>query len=548
MIPDFSSQRLDPWAHQLLAEVGLWPRLYGLFSTALFSATLHLGYNMYMDKVSNIFSKVNVFFQWLILPREIIAGLEFKDTALRIAQMENGVFKKEGFLLEPGIIEDGIVKDKARLIVHLKALRAQFAPEKKEKIPVIAIIPSALIYTQVFSLPTLGEESKIEAIKLNLQSLSPIDFNQVYSDWEQLDAKDRKEEFLSAFARKDIVNAYVEAMQESGFTPVAIEFPALAISRAMKESAVGVDFKKPQIVVNITSDGIDFMVFKNGNVYFEYFTSWKLVQVGAGAREISFDDFKETILRELKKVGTFYTSHWGGSLQDLILLTQAFETETTQFIESQLHYTVTKLVLRGYEDTPLSWVAVIGAALRGTVRRANDIFISLVAVGTEDGYLYTQIIFLVRFWRNVLLTTACFFIIMFVIVDSFLARTYVNIVDRVQSTTWLPSGTEVDQLQKNAKLFNSLVDKTAFARQNSSVWSPFFNKINEGAQKITFTHIGLDIAQRGGFLIGKAPGETEVSDFKSKLIQAGIQNINLPLSKTEQNSDGTITFSLTFSI
>ncbi|MBU6141753.1 pilus assembly protein PilM [Patescibacteria group bacterium] len=500
-----------------------------------------------MNSFKKLLEQVNGFFQWMMLPKEPLVGLEFSDSSLRIGQIVKKSLKKEGFLLEPGIIQEGVVKDKGRLVAQLKTLKAQFAPERKEKLSVIAIIPPPRVYAQVFTLPKLNEAKEAEAIKLNLQSLTPTEYAQVYADWERLHEKDGNVEYLGAFARREVVDLYVDALQEAGFTTVAVEFPALALARAIRMFGVGVDAEQPYIVMNITNDGIDFMIYRYGNMYFDYFTPWHLMPSGDTAREISFDDFKATIYRELKKVSTFYANHWGGGLLNVALIAPAFQQETAQFIEDQFHYKVTQLSFRGYEAVPLSWAALIGAAYRATVNRASDIFISLMAIGTEDGYFYAQVMFLITFWRNVLLTAAMFFILMFVVVDSFLARTYVDIVQQVQGTTQLPTGVEVTQLAAQAKMFNALVTKTQYARQNSNVWSPFLEKINSVAQGVSFVRLQLDTTTRTGFIIAKAATQTDAIDFKNNLTKAGLQDIALPLAKIQQNIDGTISFTITFS-
>ena len=127
--------------------------------------------------MNSILEKLKSVFHRLIFPHEAIAGLEIKDAALRVAEISSGgVLKKEGLLLEPGIIEDGIIRDRTRLVSQLKDLKKQFAPGLKNSIPVIAIVPSSIVYAKVFSLPLLSEESRAEAIQLNLQGISPGDF------------------------------------------------------------------------------------------------------------------------------------------------------------------------------------------------------------------------------------------------------------------------------------------------------------------------------------------------------------------------------------
>ncbi len=500
--------------------------------------------NEQLEKLKNSFSR-------LIFPHEPIPGLEIKDAALRIAVIKDGKLRKEGILLEPGIIEDGAIKDKSRLIGQLKDLRNQFSPGEKNKVPVIAIVPSSIVYAKVFSLPPLSEQGKLEAIQLNLQSISPIDFKSAYSDWEALGGEEKggTTEILGAFARKESIDAYAEVLEASGFTPVAIEFPALAIARSIRQFGIGVDLSKPQVVVNVSSDGIDFMVLKNGNIYFDYFTPWKLVrQEDRASREIPFEDFKDTIVREIKKVSTFYASHWGGSLNNLILITQALEKEISEFVGKQFNYKVANLAIREFSDAPMSWIGVIGSAFRGTIPRSRDILISLEALGTEKGYLYTQIKFFIRLWRNVLITTAAFFLIVFIGADSFLAQKLNAVSQQLQQVSAMPGGSEVANLQQQAVTFNNFVEMASYAKERSKGWSAFLSRIGILAKDVKIMRVSINPEQKTAFVIGKASGEAVAIDFKNKLIAEGLQNVNLPLSRIEAASDGGVVFSVTFTL
>lgn len=488
-------------------------------------------------------------FQSLIRPRHPIVALEIKDVALRIASLDNGIFKKEGIQLEPGIIEDGEVKDKDKLIERLKQVKKQFFFQEKVKISVIAIIPSAIVYTKVFSLPALAGPQKEEAVSLNLQSISPIDFNSAYSDSELLSEStaENKLEFLGAFASKKIIDTYTEVLEKSGFAVVAIEFPALAIARALQQYASGIDFSKPYVAVNVSSDGIDFMVLKNGKLYFDYFSPWKLARGDGAVREIPFEDFKQTIISEIKKISTFYGGHWGGSLNNLVLITQALDKEIAKFIEEQFHFNVAVPELREFRDLPFSWLGIIGSAYRGILPRAKDALISLAPQGTEEGYLHAQTMFFIKIWRNALIAVFGFLLLLFIGVDSFLAITGADIKNQIQQLAAQPGGPEIVKLQEKAENFNNLIAKTSIAKEQSKPLSPIFAKLNELADGIIFTKLSVNVEQKNVFLTGNAQSQSAVIDFKNRLAKEGYANINLPLSKLETNPEGKAIFTINFS-
>ena len=118
------------------------------------------------------------------------------------------------------------------------------------------------------------------------------------------------------------------------------------------------------MVVNIASDGIDFMVIRGGDLHFDYFVPWKLIQEeGKIERAILFEDFKDTVVREVKKVSNFYGSHWGGKIENLILISQALNAEISDLIQKNFQFKVIDLRFDKYADLQASWFAVLGSAL-----------------------------------------------------------------------------------------------------------------------------------------------------------------------------------------
>ncbi|MDO8429959.1 MAG: hypothetical protein Q7S73_01160 [bacterium] len=496
-------------------------------------------------------NRAGAFFQKLLQPKEEIAGLEIKDVAIRILRLEGNQIRKASVTLEPGIIEDGKIKDRIKFVANLKKLRSQFV-STQGKIPVILIVPSVNVYAQIFSTPAFSEEKLSEVAQLNLESISPIDLKSGYADWQKVGfhEKDGKIELLGAFANKSIIDDYDKALKEANFVPVAVEFPALAITRTVESLAAGIDPLKPQVVLNIGSDGINFMVLANGNLYFDYFTSWKLIkEEGNIAREILFEDFKETIIREVRKVANFYSNHWGGKLDNLILITQALNIEIAKLLKDNFSFQVIELKLRDFTDLPPSWFGVLGSALRGKISRSSDNLISLAEVGTEKAYLQSEIAFFIKIWRNIILTSLGFLVFIFLLSDTFLKYNSSQLEQKLKEVLVAPGGQEAAQLQEKAIFFNQLLAKAEIAKNGSPAFSALLSKINELLKKnIVLTRIFIDKGRSSALLSGRSSDEASTIDFKNALIKAGFENVSLPLSNIITNADGTVSFTLTFKI
>ena len=502
----------------------------------------------------------------ILIPQAPAAGLEFKDAAVRLikfssrggpalgwknnlpAQAEN--FDKAAVMLEPGIIDNGKIKDRDKLLSALRKLRDQI--DSKEKIPVIAIIPSVNVYTKSFSTPILDQKSLEEAALLNLKSISPIDFSKGYSDWQEVGFKERdgKIDVLGAFADGAVVDGYADVLRETGFAPVAVEFSALAIARMIKESGTGIDLEKPQEVVNIASDGIDFMVIRGGDLHFDYFVPWKLIQEeGKIERAILFEDFKDTVVREVKKVSNFYGSHWGGKIENLILISQALNAEISDLIQKNFQFKVIDLRFDKYADLQASWFAVLGSALRGLMPRHSDILISLMAVGTEKLSLQSEIIIFAKTWRNIIVTILVFLAVLFISVDSFLAHVSVDLADQSQKVAQVSGGGEIAVLQQQVRLFNQLVEKVSLANQQKSDLTSFLAEFNKALNgKLKLTRISVDANQSNVTVLGEAGDESAAIDFKNDLEAGGFKNVLLPFSNLVAKAGGGVTFSITFNL
>ena len=89
-------------------------------------------------------------------------------------------------------------------------LRAQITPGRNKTISVILNIDDIHVYSQVFNLPAMNLANFEEAAKLNLQMVSPMDFDKAYSDWQiagESKADGGQTDVLGVFIQASIVNA-----------------------------------------------------------------------------------------------------------------------------------------------------------------------------------------------------------------------------------------------------------------------------------------------------------------------------------------------------
>src|SRR3990167_4899887 len=133
----------------------------------------------------------------------LVGGLEINDLNLRFAYIKKGNVFSTSVKLEPETIKDGKIQDRQNFLKALNKLHSQISSYSRKKICVIATIPDNNVYAQIFNLPESAEAQLEEAAKLNLQMISPIDFERAYSDWQAV-GKSRENgfEILGAFINR----------------------------------------------------------------------------------------------------------------------------------------------------------------------------------------------------------------------------------------------------------------------------------------------------------------------------------------------------------
>ena len=481
-------------------------------------------------------------------PAPNIGGLEISDLTLRFAALENGRLRQGLVQLPPGIISGGKILDRAKAIAALRALHTQIASLKKI-LHVVVLIPTNNVYTQAFAMPLVPEKNVRETALLNLQSISPIDINSAYYDFQLIgENKKGQLEAIGSFVNRAEVDELTSALKESGFSAVAVEFPALAVARLVKNYGAGLKPDSPYLAIYLGSDGPDLMVIKNGHLYFNYFNSWAAFQQEIGGRQITAADTQDFLARNVKQVMNFYTSRWGEPIQNVLIVDNPIAKEIIQNIQSNFGLAVQPFQIAKYGALSPLWYSVVGAMERGLIPRTKDTFISLTAVGVEQDYYRQLSIGFIRAWRNIIVGVVGFMLLALLVADSLLARAVVQ-GQRDLSGRALVSLEEIQGLQNDVLKFNQAVDYAIASQAATSAWSGFFEKMRvlTGTQ-VSIRRIQVDPAL-SGLVLGKAVSDSAVIVFKNALSkEPNFKDVSLPLSNIKVNEDGSVSFSLNFKL
>ncbi len=496
--------------------------------------------------------KLRYYFEKLLAAlrvRTVVAGMEVSDLVLRFVYSDGREWHLSGVRLAPGIMEAGKIKKYDEFVAAVRALKIQAFGEHsaKRRVSVIASLSSVNIYSQVFSLPIIEEENLEKAIQLNIQMVSPIDVAEAYSGWQTIgkDQKSLRLEILSAFIDRPTVDEIGRALIEAGFFVVALEPRALALARVFKEAGSGFDPAKSYIMANLDNSGLDFLVIRSGQFYFEYFNPWRDIADEKG--QIPTVAFEAAVIRSLHQVLNFYGQHWPEPVNEVVLAAAGLRDEVRRIVSENFSLPVRDMELRTQSIGP-EWFVALGCGVRGLTARGKDKEMSLSGVGADDEFRREQAINFARFWRLLMPAALGILLAAFVVSDLFLSQVKNSLESHALFNLKPEQAKENQALQAQAGEFNGIV---ALIRgvQNPSVlksqmWEKVFGIMS--AHNITLTRFSLSSSDAPSTLLGMAPTIDDLSSFKKALQDDGhFQSIDLPFSSIQQNA-GNVSFSMTF--
>ena len=489
----------------------------------------------------------------ILNPQPKIGALEINDLELKFCRLDGNVPFLASLKLPVETIKDGKIVNRENFLASLIELRRQIVPGKKKKICAVINIPDSHVYTQVFSLPAVGNNYFEEAAKLNLQMISPVNFENAYADWQMIGKNagpSGESEFLGAFVEKQIINEFDAVLKEAGFVPAAIEFPGLSLARLAAGLGAFED-KTSCLLLYVGGQGLSFNLIKEGSLYFNHFVSWQSVY--GNERKVTFEAFKKFIIDEVKRVISFYGSRFNGQINNFILVASGLEKEILKAVSENFSVKTQPLILKTFKDLPIDWFPVFGSTLRGIIPRSQDTIISLASVGTEQEFYGQRIIYFATVWRNVVLTLIGIILAIFALTDGFLIKTEKSLNERLStlgSAQRQQSETaEFNSLKEKVENFNKKIGLISSVYSQRLNWTSFLEKIKELAgDEIILTRLFIQSLQMPILINAQAINETAALEFKNRLEgDSRFEAVEMPITKITPTANG-INFTIVFKI
>jgi len=487
----------------------------------------------------------------LLRVRSIAAGLEIGDEVLRLAVFDGKGWKMYAVRLAPGIVENGQIKDRQAFIAAATALKKEMGPKNaKKQINVVVCLGSVSVYTQVFQLPMIKGGSINEAVALNLQMASPIPPADAYSGWQVVGHNEdtAQNEILAAFVGRKTVDELVDALFEGGFVAMAVESRGLALTRLIREKAAGVDVPRSCLFANIDNFGLDFLIIRNGALYFEYENPWRDLTDEKG--NITVEKFEATLAASLRQVLNFYGQNWPEPLGTTILSTVVFQAEAEKVITENTSFPAVRLTLMMGQPISSEWLVVLGSSLRESAARSDDREINLLGADSRDRFHEERLLHFMGFWRAVVPVAFGLLVATFIVADFFLKSTITQTQSNSDSVVNAVQFAQIMTLESAATKFNNSVKLLSSAEQTIHPNDAVLQKLSAVAEAtgVTITHVSFPSPGAPISITGYAVAQDHILAFQTDLNNdPEFTNVNLPLTGVQSQGSNSVTFTMTFS-
>lgn len=479
----------------------------------------------------------------LLRIRTIAAGLEVSDQVLRFVYADKGRWSMEAIRLEPGILEKGSIKDAPALAAALGELRSRVPSLRKKgaKMNVVVSLSSVNMYAQVFTLPTMMEgEGLDKAISLNVQMASPVDIAHAYYGWQLLghDEAGLRLEVAAAFVDKNLVDAIVQALYTAGFVTIGVESRALSLMRFMREGTTGIEAEKSYLLLDVDNSGIDFLIVRKGQLYFEYANQWADIADEKG--QISVEKFEEVLGASLRQVTNFYAQRWQDPLAGVVVSATAFTEEAVRAVGASVPLPVIPLTLAPGVETSPEWFVAFGCALRGLNANMKDKEINLSGDEALDTFREERILNFMNLWRVMVPSVLGFLLVVLFLVNGFLNTVRSGIEAQPAFSEHGAEAAQVAALEASSTAFNQEVSLVADAENQISDNYLIISDINTiaGENDVSIDQISFPAASSPITVTGVAPSTDQIVSFKNAIqSDPKFGTVTLPLLDIQQ--DGT---------
>jgi hypothetical protein len=482
--------------------------------------------------------------------KQSIGALEISDLFLRYLNFDGENLIQKTIRLEPGILENGKIKDYNSFLEALEKLRNEIFNGKKtnKKLNILLSLSSVDIYTQIIKLPLIEDKNFLKTVELNLKMITPKEESKMYSSWQILkrDPTNFQVEILASFADKEKIDEFKKVLEEKKFVIRAIEFKTFSLVRFFREEVANFDNEKSYLIVVIDEDGVKNLIIKEGSFYFDHIFLWK--DLGIDGKQIEWIKFETEFLRHIHQVINFYNSRFTEKLNGIFLITSEFGGILKDKIQTNFNLKVFDIILKRKIELTSEWIGCFGLWLRSKIPPQKDEELNLLGIEVREGFIENQVLAFFEFWRVIL--TFSFGMGLFILLASylFLFNIYSSLKKESLAITSNTQSAEVKKFQTQVEQFNNLVKIIKEIEINYIPRDLILKKILSKTKENNIIIKNLSLDKNNLKMTALALSEESILSFKKSLeADQGFGAIDLPFSEIKSSDAGKI-FSISFSV
>ena len=200
-------------------------------------------------------------------------GLDLSDLSIKVLELEREGKREKivgyGALdVPPGLIEDGKIIDKEKVAACIREAVKKAGPKKISTKKVICSVPESKAFLRIISIPKMKEEESQEAIKWEIEASIPLSIDQVYYDWQFIEADvSGKQNILTLAVGKETIDEMTAVLEMAGLAVYGFEVESVASARSLIDQK-NIAKEKASFIIDLGSQRTGFIVVVKGIPYF----------------------------------------------------------------------------------------------------------------------------------------------------------------------------------------------------------------------------------------------------------------------------------------
>jgi hypothetical protein len=345
-------------------------------------------------------------------------------------------------------------------------------------------------------------------------------------------------EALGAFARQEIIDQQNAELLASGFLPVAIEWKAISMARFIKNTRPGC-LRETAVIVIIDEDGVNAIIMRSGNVYFDYAVSWSdIVEPGTS---LTKNVLMSTISDVVVKIFNYHRQRYSEPIATIIVSAGGVQQQAEEAIARITKIPVLSLDVATQQKTPAAWIVAVGSGLRGTQPGLeNQINIIGAQVVTEARMV--RLINFLKLWQVIVPVSLVVMLVITLGYDIYVINKKNQ--SAIRAAEVIRDQTVFDRMKtytEEASTFNTLAQQVTATGAQKNKKSPLIAFIAEraAAQQITIESYASSANSQMITIQASARNQEQLTQFQKDITQSSFgAQATIPLTSIKATNQG----------